>query len=602
MKLIRYFSSSIRRKILSSFIVVIILVFILAAATFTQLELVRSLSRQVIPSSLRLTALQDFALATSDFESNLDRYFVIGGPQFQEAMREDIDRMNQALDAVGVDVSPETEPVYNNLTETTQQLETEVEAFLALDSVELSSREANEAIISVFSLLETAGNLQQELTQLTSIQLQQAALGQETLISGVVIQTLVFGAVVLLLVIVASVIVTRSIARPLAELTDAAHQVEQGNLEVEVPVTTHDEVGQLAQTFNSMANQLRSILDTLEQQVEERTRGLAIVASMNEQLAGISNIDRLLNQVVNQVKDSFDYYHVHVYLFDEERENLVVTAGTGEAGETMKANRHSISASAKSLVARAARTRTVVSIDNVREAADWLPNPLLPDTHSEVAVPIIVDGEVAGVLDVQQDEVAAFDEAAFDLLRSLANQISIALRNARQFAQVQSALAEAEAVQEQYLERAWDRERLKRASTAEVDVRLAEADVETVPVLNVPIDFRQMTIGNLEFESTDPNRDWSEDELALIDAVADQVAQTAENLRLFEETRQRAGREAAIREITDKLRAAPNMDLLLETAARELGSHIGVRHTVLELGIDADQSDENGNVHLGQGE
>ena len=220
-----------------------------------------------------------------------------------------------------------------------------------------------------------------------------------------------------------------------------------------------------------------------------------------------------------------------------------------------------------------------------------MPNPLLPETHSEVAVPIIVDGQVAGVLDVQEDEVAAFDEAAFELLRSLVNQISIAIRNARQFAQVQSALAETEAVQEQYLIQAWNTEKLRRFSEAQVDVQLATTDTESVPtpVLNTPIEFRQMTIGNLELEAADPQRVWSQEELALVNAVVGQVAQTAENLRLFEETRQRAGREQTIREITNKLRSAPNMERLINIATNEIAGRLSATHAKLELGIKPQQ-------------
>lgn len=592
MRLTRFFTATIRRKILSSFIVVIVLVLLLAVATYTQLELVRNLSRQVNPSSLRLTALQDYALSMSDFESNLDRYFVIGGLQFQESMRDDIERMNDALEAVGVGINPEMRPDYNELLNITQQLETEIAGLIELGPSELSAREANERVIAIFSLVEAARNLQQELAKLTSTQLQELALDQETLISSVIIQTLVFAGIVLLLVVVASALVTRSIARPLAALTEAAQQVEQGNLDVEVPVVTRDEVGQLAQTFNNMAGQLRNTLGTLEQQVEERTRGLAIVGSISEHLTGILNIDQLLDEVVVQVKDNFNYYHVHIYLFDPAKDQLVVVAGSGEAGVTMKTNRHSINANAKSLVARAARTGSVVGIANVREVADWLPNPLLPKTRSEVAAPIVVEGEVVGVLDVQEDEAAAFDDAAFDLLRSLANQLAIALRNARQFEQVQAALTRVEAVQEQYLATAWDREKLKRFSEAQVDVQLASAGTETVPVLNTPIQFKRMTIGNLELEAADPQRVWSQEELALVNAIADQVAQTAENLRLFDETRERAGREATIREITDKLRAAPNLKDLVQTASEELGTYLSATHLKLKLGVETPTIDD----------
>jgi GAF domain-containing protein len=152
-------------------------------------------------------------------------------------------------------------------------------------------------------------------------------------------------------------------------------------------------------------------------------------------------------------------------------------------------------------------------------------------------------------------------------------------------------LAEGEAVQEHYVAQTWDKSKLNRFTTAQAEVRLtAGQEAGIVPVLTAPIELRQTTIGQLELEDANPQRVWSEDELALVNAVVDQVAQSAENLRLFEETRERAAREATIREITDKLRAAPNLDRLLEIAARELGQRLGVRHTVLELGIETGQN------------
>ena len=162
--------------------------------------------------------------------------------------------------------------------------------------------------------------------------------------------------------------------------------------------------------FKSMTDQLRNLITTLEERVVSRTQRLEVVASLSEQLNAILDFDQLLLELVSQVKDTFGYYHAHVYMLDESQ-NLVMAAGAGEAGRQMMAQGHSISLDVPtSLVARAARTNQIVSIANVREAADWLPNPLLPDTYSEMAVPIVSEGQVVGVLDVQQDEVAGLDE------------------------------------------------------------------------------------------------------------------------------------------------------------------------------------------------
>ena len=306
---------------------------------------------------------------------------------------------------------------------------------------------------------------------------------------------------------------------------------------------------------------------------------------------------------------------------------MVVAAGTGPAGAEMKGRGHSIAISApKSLVAQAARTGQVTKVDNVLADEGWLPNPLLPDTQAEMAVPITLEGQVVGVLDVQENEIGGLDESDANLLRSLANQMAVAIRNAHLFAEVETALAEAQAAQQHYAEQAWvkvlgahqgaeyyyhrpgtpdlpepivtrfEKEMLDQSQVA--DTPNDSTDVSPPAVsssLAAPIKLQDQTIGLIQLYDTEKPHQWSEQEMALVQAVVDQVAQAAENLRLFEETRERAGREQTIREITDKLRAAPTLDVLLETASRELGQRLGVPQTVLELGIDTASSlDGNG--------
>jgi GAF domain-containing protein len=356
-------------------------------------------------------------------------------------------------------------------------------------------------------------------------------------------------------------------------------------------------------------------LQQLTQQLQWRSTQLMISSEISSRLATILNLEELLAEIVNQIKENFGYYHAHIYLLDDKGEKLVVVEGTGRAGAELKARGHHIDLDAPtSLVARAARSGEIVRIDNVRETDDWLPNPLLPDTCSEIVVPIILKGQVVGVLDVQEDEVAGLDESDANLLRSLANQVAVAIRNARLFAQVENALAEARAAQERYSELSWERTRVglgggqhlyvnpnipppdKREWDVMTEVeQKALAQKHSVVVANenlegeslvAPISLHDRTIGTLQLTTAGKGLIWDKDDVSLVEAVVDQLAQTAENLRLFEETRQRAGREQTIREITDKLRAVPNLDALLETAARELGQRLGVRHTVLELGIE----------------
>lgn len=240
--------------------------------------------------------------------------------------------------------------------------------------------------------------------------------------------------------------VDHQISRPVTTLSKVASQVADGNLRLRSDLQpSNNEVGVLAQSFNRMTDQLSDLIDNLEQRVAGRTHQLEVIATLSGQLNAILDLHQLLAELVHQIQESFDYYHAGIFLLDEAGEKLILSEATGAAGATMKAEGHHIPLDARlSLVARAARSGQVVFVENVKQAADWLPNPLLPETQAEIAVPIIREGRVVGVLDVQAKEMGGLEEGDATLLRSLASHVAIALTNARLFEQSQMALAEME--------------------------------------------------------------------------------------------------------------------------------------------------------------
>jgi signal transduction histidine kinase/DNA-binding NarL/FixJ family response regulator len=249
----------------------------------------------------------------------------------------------------------------------------------------------------------------------------------------------------LLAALVTGVLTAQWVVQPIQGLNRAAKALSRGEWQQVTALDREDEVGELARSFNSMAQQLQEAFETLEERVRQRTQRLETVAQLSGQLNALLDVDQLLMVLVNQVKERFDYYHVQLYLLDPDSQQLVLQAGYGAAGEAMKAAGHQISLNAAmSLVARAARTREVISVEDVQRNSDWLPNPNLPDTQAEMVVPIVVADHLVGVLDVQSDVVAGLDESDANLLRSLANQVGVALANARLFAQSQQAREAAE--------------------------------------------------------------------------------------------------------------------------------------------------------------
>ncbi len=238
----------------------------------------------------------------------------------------------------------------------------------------------------------------------------------------------------------ASLLLSRSIGRPLSELADTVSQIAQGNLRLTANVELEDEVAVVAQAINSMTVQLQDMIGSLETRVEMRTAQLQASAEVGKAAASVLNPDRLLHEVVNLIADRFGFYYAAIFTLDRTSSYLMLREATGEAGRTLKERGHRLRVSMDSMVGYAVLRHEPRVAMNVSEDTVRFANPLLPDAQSEVALPLIVGQEVIGALDVQSTHLNAFDESMLTALQAMASQVAVALQNAQSFQSLQKTL------------------------------------------------------------------------------------------------------------------------------------------------------------------
>jgi PAS domain S-box-containing protein len=366
--------------------------------------------------------------------------------------------------------------------------------------------------------------------------------------------------------------------------------------------------------------ELAAIQIGLEQRVAERTQALATVAEISTVVSTILETDKLLQEVVNLSKERFKFYHAHIYLLNEAGDTLVLASGAGEPGRRMVAEGRSIPLDREqSLVARAARERKGVTVNDVTQAPDFLPNPLLPDTRSELAVPMIVGENVIGVFDVQSDVIGRFTDADINIQTTLASQIAAAVQNARLYARAETSQQEVQSLVDYATEGllvldletglftepnesaaklyGLPREELVKVGPAQMSPP-SQPDGRDSTEKALERIGEAMQNGSAIFEWMHRNAQ-GQDFLCEIRLVRlpgahprlrVTITDITERKQIEELTRQRAQQQEALNLITQKIQSATTVEAAMQVAVRELGHSLGMQ-TSARLNPSASQED-----------
>lgn len=353
---------------------------------------------------------------------------------------------------------------------------------------------------------------------------------------------------------------------------------------------TNRELENLANDLENRVSQRTQELDEASKTTARRAAQLQTIADLTQSISQVRDPNEIFSAAAKLISERFGFYHVGIFLLDNDREYAVLQAANSAGGQKMLERGHRL-AVGTGVVGFAARTRKPRIALDVGADAVFFNNPDLPDTRSEIALPLIYGEQVIGILDAQSAEAGAFSEDDFRVLGTLASQLAIAIENVRLLSEARASTKQMEEVYNEFIRTQWSRasERLDfagfRYNAGRIELVEPPADDAMAHQADpsdsnrreiaVPVKLRGETIGMLRVESSDPSKEWRSDEINLMEAVAERAAFALENARLFQDARRRAAKERMIAEAASNIGSSMNVENILQATAAELERALG---------------------------
>jgi GAF domain-containing protein len=412
--------------------------------------------------------------------------------------------------------------------------------------------------------------------------------------------------------------VARRLAVPLVDLTETATRISCGEMDLQAAGGGPVEVSSLAEAFNSMTTQLRQVLGDLERRVAERTLDLErqsaylqASAEVGRAATSILEIDRLIGQVVDLIRERFSLYYVGLFLVDSTGEWAMLRAGTGTAGQAMLARSHRLKIGGGSMIGwSVANAQARVALE-AGEDAVRLATAELPETRSEAALPLRSRGRVLGAVTVQSSWPGAFDETVIAVLQAMADQVAVAIDNARLFAESQTAVETARRAYGEVSRRDWNQllgtrpqwgYRYANQSVVPAEKTWRPEMLEAIQAgemlesdtgeasMAMPLRVRDQVVGALRFSKGEKGGHWTADEIVLIETLAEQLGVALESARLYQDTQRRAARERLVNEVTARIRSSMTLEAVLNSAVREIGHLVEANYAAIDLELDQSEA------------
>lgn len=339
------------------------------------------------------------------------------------------------------------------------------------------------------------------------------------------------------------------------------------------------------------------------QLLNKRTKQLHAVANVGKSITSYRNLTELLQQTTHLISENFGFYHVGIFLLDERKQFAVLTAANSEGGQKMLERGHQLRIGETGIVGYVAESiKARIALD-VGEDAVFFNNPDLPNTHSEMALPLVVGSQILGVLDVQSTEQNAFTQEDIETLQILAEQLAVAIQNANLFAEIEKALEASRLAYGEISREAWIKILRSRPNIGYISTPFGVSEIQTTPdpmiakaietgdlilgddglSISVPIKIRGQSIGAIRLKKSEISETWTQEETNLAVTLSDQMSSALESARLYQDSQQRAARESLVSNISARLSAVTQVDSIIRETVQELGEALGNASVTFQL-------------------
>lgn len=374
--------------------------------------------------------------------------------------------------------------------------------------------------------------------------------------------------------------------------------------------STIAEVRKSDQALRQSNIELERIRTYLEEEVTSNTKQLErrsqyLEAAAKVASASIITMDlrEMLDAVAKEIGDRFSFYHVGIFILDERQEWAVLRAASSQGGRQMIARNHRLAVGRQGIVGFVtsigqARISQDVELDRIHSVTTEL-----PDTRSEMALPLISRGKTIGAIDIQDDKPNAFTREDITVLQTMADQIALAIENLLLYQQTQENLEEIQRVYGQFSEEAWREIRQKQMLASYryfggAITRIEDAEVPTLleDKVSIPVQVRGVSLGAIEISKGDDLSNWTDEEMKLLRALSDQIGIALDSARLFNESQLRATTEHTIGEINSQLWETLDIDTILKTTANNLREKLALPELTIRMSSPdgSDSSASNG--------